>query len=166
MSFKEPWKELIQSELGHFYHVIGFVGALFCFTGWLHAYFSTKLSSSASRSSLFNIPASFIAFIFVYMGASFSVFYAYREDAIWFQIASNVFLVLKGIWLIRHGISKKKNHYFYSGIGTVIAVAIFRYFDLVGGYYGGALLFFVCAATLYFSARYWKNHVSQLSGGA
>ena len=65
-------------------------------------------------------------------------------------------LVVTGIWLIRRGIDDAATHFFYTGVGVLLLTALARYFDLIGDYIGGAVLFAVAAAVLYGAARYWR----------
>ena len=53
-------------------------------------------------------------------------------------------------------------HYFYTGVVLVLMTALLRYFDLIGDYIGGAVLFFVCSAILFAAARFWRRHMLRL----
>ncbi|WP_394147141.1 DUF2157 domain-containing protein [Shewanella atlantica] len=78
-------------------------------------------------------------------------------------IATNLMLLLMGILLIRRGIDQSETHYFYTGIVVLLLTAFLRYFDLIGDYIGGALLFLVAAGILMVAAKYWKRRVSLIS---
>lgn len=70
----------------------------------------------------------------------------------------NMVLLGSGIYLIYNAINSGKSHYFFLGLVTLLATALARYFDLVGGYIGGAVLFFVFAIILLSAAKYWQIH--------
>jgi hypothetical protein len=70
----------------------------------------------------------------------------------------NMALLCSGITLIYNAINSGKSHYFFLGLVTLLATAFARYFDLVGGYIGGAVLFFVFAIILLSAAKYWQTH--------
>ena len=42
-------------------------------------------------------------------------------------------------------------------MAAVLVTALVRYFDLIGDYFGGAVLFMVFAMLLLGAARYWKS---------
>ena len=66
-------------------------------------------------------------------------------------------LLFTGIWLIRRGIDDATTHFFYTGVVILLLTALFRYFDLIGDYIGGAVLFIVAAFVLFGAARYWQS---------
>lgn len=73
------------------------------------------------------------------------------------KTVSGVLLFLSGILLVQYGISHLSAFQFYLGIIAILTSAWARYFDLVGDYIGGAILFIVCALVLLVAARYWKS---------
>lgn len=94
-----------------------------------------------------------------YFGCCFLLLTAMDSMAFVTAIATNLILVLMGILLIRRGIDQNQTHYFYTGLVTLLLTAFLRYFDLIGDYIGGALLFMVAAAILMAAAKYWKYHL-------
>lgn len=72
-------------------------------------------------------------------------------------LATNLLLVLIGIWLVRRGVEESVSHLFYTGISLLLLTALLRYFDLIGDYIGGALLFAAAAGVLFGAARYWRG---------
>jgi len=66
-------------------------------------------------------------------------------------------LFLSGVLLVQHGIRHLRSSQFYLGIVAILTSAWARYFDLVGNYIGGAILFIICALVLLAAARYWKS---------
>ncbi len=71
-------------------------------------------------------------------------------------VMTNLMLVFTGIYNIRRGIDESNGTAFYTGVSVLLLTALLRYFDLVGDYIGGAMLFMLCAAVLYGAARYWR----------
>lgn len=98
-----------------------------------------------------------MALVWLYFLVSFSVLSISPESATYLTIMTNFVLVAMGILLIRRGISQVESHYFYTGVVTLLILAFIRYFDLIGGYLGGAALFLVAASILLGSAKYWKK---------
>lgn len=76
-------------------------------------------------------------------------------------LATNLLLVITGIWLIRRGVDDAVSHFFYTGIGVLLVTALMRYFDLIGDYIGGALLFALAAGILFGAARYWRARMKE-----
>ncbi|AQS35954.1 putative membrane protein (DUF2157) [Shewanella psychrophila] len=71
-------------------------------------------------------------------------------------ITINLLLLVFGISLIRRGIEQDETQYFYTGVAVLLATAFVRYFDLIGDYLGGALLFLIAASIMMLAARYWR----------
>lgn len=71
-------------------------------------------------------------------------------------VLTNLMLVFTGIYCIRRGIDESNGTAFYTGVSVLLLTALLRYFDLVGDYIGGAMLFMLCATVLYGAARYWR----------
>lgn len=94
-----------------------------------------------------------------YLGCCFLLLTAMDNMEFVTAIATNLILVLMGILLIRRGIDQNQTHYFYTGVVTLLLTAFLRYFDLIGDYIGGAILFIVAAAILMAAAKYWKYHL-------
>lgn len=109
------------------------------------------------KSGLYaSTPAILMTLYFVFC---FSLVGAFDNMEIITAIATNLMLVVMGILLIRRGIDQTQTHYFYTGVVTLLLTAFFRYFDLIGDYIGGAILFMVAAAILMAAAKYWKYHL-------
>ncbi|WP_188746059.1 DUF2157 domain-containing protein [Marinobacterium zhoushanense] len=82
-------------------------------------------------------------------------------DPLSLAVATNLMLVVTGIWLIRRGVEDAVTHFFYTGVGVLLLTALLRYFDLIGDYIGGALLFLVAAGVLFGAARFWRGRLNQ-----
>ena len=85
-------------------------------------------------------------------------------SAIYFQIVTNIVLVMTGIWLIIRGIRENVTHYFFLGVSSILITGFLRYIDLVGDYIGAAILFIIFAVILLSAARFWKSHQRSQSG--
>ncbi|MBR9883974.1 MAG: hypothetical protein GYB21_10075 [Oceanospirillales bacterium] len=82
-------------------------------------------------------------------------------DPLALAVATNLLLVVTGIWLIRRGVEDAVTHFFYTGVGVLLLTALLRYFDLIGDYIGGALLFMAAAGVLFGAARFWRKHLQE-----
>lgn len=82
-------------------------------------------------------------------------------DAATLAVTTNLMLVVTGIWLIRRGVEDAVTHFFYTGVAVLLITALLRYFDLIGDYIGGALLFMISAAVLFVAARFWRGRNSK-----
>lgn len=98
-----------------------------------------------------------------YLAFSFSVVSGFSHMEFIAAIATNLMLLLMGILLIRRGIDQSETHYFYTGVVVLLLTAFIRYFDLIGDYIGGAILFLVAAGILMGAAKYWKHHVALIA---
>lgn len=79
------------------------------------------------------------------------------SHALYFQILFNVLLIAWGIGMIVKGVHDSDSQRFFLGVSAILIIALLRYFDLVGDYVGGALLFLLFAVLLLGAARYWKQ---------
>lgn len=77
-----------------------------------------------------------------------------------FQLCTNLLILASGIWLIVRGHERASSTYFYSGVLLLLITALFRYFDLIGEYVGGAIVFLVASAALFLAARYWRSSLA------
>lgn len=76
-------------------------------------------------------------------------------------LATNLLLVVIGIWLIWRGIEVSEGDLFHTGITVLLLTALLRYFDLIGDYIGGAFLFTLAAGVLLGAARYWRRRLQE-----
>ena len=146
MSFYDPWRELIQETwqyLSSMYVIVGLLSLAALSVAWI----TGKL-----------IPT--LAMLSFYFVSLFAVIYIGDETAATvLQVLYNVALVVTGIGLIIQGMRHAITHYFFLGVLTILLTALLRYFDLIGDYVGGAILFAVFAAILLGAAKFWKmNH--------
>ena len=103
-----------------------------------------------------------LAFSLIFIIGTYSVIQVQNDIyALYFQIVTNIVLVIAGIWLIIRGIKENITHYFFLGVGTILFTGLLRYIDLVGDYIGAAILFIIFAVILLSAARFWKTHHKQ-----
>lgn len=159
LGFHEPWEELLRNpwETGA---SIAMLAVTLCVQGALVFWSVRRQLGQISLFDALKIHASSGVFYILFAVAAMLVSSphdSFEETSILLQILSNLVAVLAGIWLILRALQETLTHYFYTGIMMLILTALFRYFDLVGDYIGGAMLFFVCAALLFGAARLWRR---------
>lgn len=84
------------------------------------------------------------------------VFLGHQDHDVVYQIIVNLCLIVCGILLIVRGTRSDTSHYYFMGVGTIVITALLRYFDLIGDFIGGAVLFAVMAAIMLAAARFWR----------
>ena len=94
------------------------------------------------------------------MAAILAVAFFPGDGHIW-QVVGNLIAVCCGVALIVEAVHETSTASFYMGVGMLLLLALFRYFDLVGDYVGAAILFAVCAAVLMGAARFWRRFSSR-----
>lgn len=147
LSFEGVWEEY-PSELSW----LSVMSVIFILVSGVFAF---RLSRASGRY------ASLPALMFTgYLVFSFVMVSGFSHMEFFSTIATNLMLLLMGILLIRRGIDQSETHYFYTGIVVLLLTAFIRYFDLIGDYIGGAVLFLVAAGILMAAAKYWKYHVA------
>lgn len=143
MSFYDPWRELMQepwSRLSSMYTIVAILSIAALIIAWL----GKRLVPVAAMLVLFFVSL----FVVIYVG---------NDDAAKIlQVLYNLVLVGTGIGLIIQGVRHAVTHYFFLGVVTILLVALLRYFDLVGDYIGGTILFAVFATILLGAAKFWK----------
>jgi hypothetical protein len=73
---------------------------------------------------------------------------------------ANVAMIGCGVWLIATGLREDRGRPFAAGVLYLLLWAVLRYVDLFGafgGLLGAALMFFLCGATLFGVALYWRQ---------
>jgi uncharacterized membrane protein len=143
MSFYDIWRELIREPWQYLSSMYFIVAAL-----------SAVALVLAQRSERL-IPV--IAMLLLYFVSLLLV--VYSDDMMTakaLQILYNFVLIGTGVGLIIQGMRHAITHYFFLGVITILLTALLRYFDLVGDYIGGAILFAMFAAILLGAAKFWK----------
>ncbi|NNF48196.1 MAG: DUF2157 domain-containing protein [Desulfofustis sp.] len=144
LSFSDVWRELSNET-----YLLGLFTPLMMLLIGLTAFFIAKPSgSSACGPILINVIFFFSSFLWLHVG---------NVNEVWLAVVTNLMLLMTGLWLIRRGIEDSTTQFFYTGVGVLLLTALLRYFDLIGDYIGGAILFIVAAAVLFGAARYWRS---------
>lgn len=150
-SFEESWRGMLRATWQGL-ALVNIISVLF-------AALALSLAYQANRA--FSQCTSTAAFMVVYLAALTALQNLAEQDSTVMQVATNIVLVMTGVWLIVQGIRKGVTNYFYLGVFTILLTGLLRYIDLVGDYIGAAMLFAVFALILLASARYWKNHIAK-----
>jgi hypothetical protein len=75
-------------------------------------------------------------------------------------VLANVAMIGCGLWLIAVGLREDRGRPFTAGVLYILLWAVLRYVDLFasfGGMLGASLMFFLCGATLFGVALYWRQ---------
>ena len=150
-SYQWPWEELIKAywgDAGNARMTYILAIALSTVGVWL-AYIGDKQFYAT------------LAFALLYVFGVFLV--TLIEDhlhvyALYFQIVTNIVLIMTAVFLIIRGIRAGVTHYFFVGVSVILLTGLLRYIDLVGDYIGAAILFIIFAVILLSAARFWKAH--------
>ena len=137
------WEELFEWHNAHVLITASFVALLAAalLLGMAAARWRITLAAVAVVAGIFSLPA-------------------FVTDPVASQIVVNLIAMLSGVCLIIRGLSAGRSQYYFLGITLILGIGLLRYFDLIGSYLGGALLFGFFAAVLLASAYYWKHRMS------
>src|SRR5262249_20177651 len=75
-------------------------------------------------------------------------------------VLANVAMIGCSLWLMAVGLREDRGLPFAAGVGYFLLWAVLRYADLFGafgGMLGAAVMFFLCGATLFGVALYWRR---------
>lgn len=75
-------------------------------------------------------------------------------------VLANAAMIACALWLMRVGLREDRGRPFAAGVLYFLLWALLRYFDLFGnfgGMVGASLMFFLCGATLFGVAMYWRR---------
>jgi uncharacterized membrane protein len=75
-------------------------------------------------------------------------------------ILANIAMVVLALWLIQVGLREDRGRPFTAGVLYFLLWAVLRYIDLfgdLGGMLGASAMFFLCGATLFGVATYWRR---------
>ncbi|SEG69343.1 DUF2157 domain-containing protein [Marinobacterium lutimaris] len=148
LSFTEFWRDLMRND-----YLIGVFNPLLLALGTLIG-FTLARPSGANASGPILLNGAFFTLAALLVQQNWA-------DPMFLAVATNLVLVITGIWLIRRGVEDAVTHFFYTGVAVLLLTAMLRYFDLIGDYIGGALLFMVAAAVLFGAARFWRNRTTE-----
>jgi len=79
------------------------------------------------------------------------------DQALLWAVAANLLLLLLAMHWMRRGLMDGEGGVYFTGLTAILALALLRYLDLIGGYLGAAGLFLVMAALLFVAGRYWRR---------
>lgn len=137
------WEQLFEWHNAHVLITASFVALLAAalLLGIAAARWRITLAAVAVVTGIFSLPA-------------------FVTDPVASQIVVNLIAMLSGVCLIIRGLSAGRSQYYFLGIILILGIGLLRYFDLIGSYLSGALLFGFFAAVLLASAYYWKHRMS------
>ncbi len=148
LSFAGPWREIMRNHWPYWESMLMIVVPLLV---------AAVGFGYAARRLAIVLPA-----VLVGSGVLAAVVFMGRFDhAVVYQIIVNICLIVTGILLIMRGTRSDTSHYYFMGVGTIVITALLRYFDLIGDFIGGAILFAVMAAIMLAAARFWRSRNNQ-----
>jgi hypothetical protein len=83
-----------------------------------------------------------------------------QRSALLPTVLANAAMIACALWLMRIGLREDRGRPFAAGVLYFLLWALLRYFDLFGdfgGMLGAASMFFLCGATLFGVAMYWRR---------
>ena len=156
MSFEGPWQSLFEERFSAVRWL--WISLVIGLGSWLGA-LGLCLKERLNRQALLRFVGSGICIVF-WAGAMLTVAY-FNGDPLSWQVAGNLLAVVCGITFVIEAVQETSTSSFYMGVGMLLLLAFFRYFDLVGDYLGTAILFMVCAGILMAAARFWRRFSAQ-----
>ena len=167
MTFQDPWEELFDQSFAAIKWL--WISLAMGLGSWL-VVLGLELKRGAARSAILSLSVTGI-FIVFWAAAMLAVEFLPASPtsgtggavnaAIAWQVAGNLIAVCCGIAFIMEALQETSTASFYMGVGLLLLVALFRYFDLVGDYVGAAILFMVCAGIMMGAARFWRRFSTQ-----
>jgi len=151
-SYKEPWREVLRANFENPTLFISIMGAI--------ALATTALWLAARAAGARGV----VSPVLGWAAAAFSgaiAFNVLEFSPMHLQVLTMLFMVALGIYLIVAGLDRGITHYYFTGVLLILAMAITRYFDLVGDYITASILFAVSALVLIAAAGFWKRKSSQ-----
>ena len=161
LSFEGSWKELIREANSDAGMILGTV-AVYALVHGAGLFFLWRRELGDKTRFFWNHFSS-IALGVCFVLLSLLVCVVPRDTAILLVVVSNLAVMGTGIWLILAAVRNGTQSRFYLGVLLLICLALIRYFDLFGGYIGGAAAFFIAGAMLFASARYWRRSSTHTS---
>lgn len=144
-SFEDSWREVYYLRFNGSAPGLGILAGSLALSFWL--------VKAAGKQAMLSVAVGIYFFVCLLLAEY------WRTADVWFALATNILLVLIGIVLIRRGVDQAESHYFYSGVGVLLLLALVRYVDLIGDYVGGAMLFLLASVIMIAAARYWRRQL-------
>lgn len=165
LSFSEMWLELLVASRSHETFILGCTVSVLLLVGICLALSLTLRKRRGAGDWPLFLEANISSIGLTLFYAFCNLFLLYSGK--WFglhpvavlQIITNAALLLIGIWLILKGYRTSSSTSFYMGVAILLITALLRYFDLIGDYISGALVFFVAGLVMFTTARLWKRHL-------
>jgi uncharacterized membrane protein len=168
--FEAPWEGLLKQGLSH-PALMGAILAVAAGVGAAWVIYSSRAASGGLKRAKEALPTlgliallvlAFGAVVFGYrsterVGQGFLAATAIPGLVVTMQVLTNLAAFATSIWLIYRGIEGRQTVFYYTGVATILVMALCRYFDLIGNYLGGAALFAVCGGLLFAAARFWQH---------
>jgi uncharacterized membrane protein len=82
------------------------------------------------------------------------------SHAVFIVLLVNLLLLWTGLNLLIDGMRVRSGIKFHVGLGIILALAICRYFSLIGNYWGGAAMFAFAGIVMFFAAKYWRSYLA------
>ncbi len=162
LSFLAPVEDLLESasKVKHAIEVIGLVTLLLLVLGYV-----SRITSKAHgvvalvRESALELAAGGIFSILC-----LAIEVVDEKRAIFVALLANLLLLCTGLSILVDGMRTHSGVKFHVGITIILALAICRYFSLIGNYWGGAAMFAVGGLVMFFAARYWRSYMAKHKG--
>ena len=151
LGFETSWEALLAADWESPVLMLG-MGTLACFAHWFYSRNRSRLRRLALGGHLIFLIA--LCLVITRGGAPWA-----------YQLIGNGLALALGIGLILSGIQRDYAHYFFLGISIILLTGLFRYMELLGGYWGTAALFTGFALVLLIAARYWKKYHGEVAHG-
>ena len=101
-----------------------------------------------------------LPFMLVVLMAFLALWESLVRTALVPTVLANIAMIGCGFWLITTGLREDRGRPFAAGVLYILLWAVLRYVDLFGefgGLLGASLMFFLCGATLFGVALYWRH---------
>lgn len=163
LSFEDLASEMLRSAQGQVFPIqlIGVVAALLVALSYLRrAGFKLKSLASVLRKEALEVGASVV---FVSLCLAMPVLN--QEQGVFVALLVNLLLLWTGLHVLISGMKTGSGVKYYVGLSIILALAICRYFSLIGDYWGGAAMFGFAGLVMFFAARYWRTLPARREGG-
>ncbi len=162
MSFEEPVKEMLQSARNT-------ENAIMCIGGstlllLILGLFRRTVVRAKTLAALTKDNPLELATSGFFCILCLSIKYIGESWAISIALIVNLLLLWTGITVLVDGMRERSGVKFHLGLAIILALAICRYFSLIGNYWGGAAMFGFAGLVMFFAARYWRAHQAGHTG--
>ncbi len=162
LSFVEPVKDILDSasEITSAIMAIGLVTLLMLVLGYLRRAVQQALNvTTLVRKNSLELAASAIFCILC-----LAIRIIDESNAVFVALLANLLLLWAGLSLLIDGMRTRSGLKFHVGLNIILALAICRYFSLIGNYWGGAAMFAFAGLVMFLAARYWRSYMAKQEG--